>query len=173
MPETGIVRPDPDPTVRTNEAIIASVSSLEAVMQERFVAYDKAIVLLQTKADKEPQISQVADSVAFLKELFQTQLKERDIRSEQTKKDGDVAIAAALQAQKEAVGKTEYGLTKELDAVKLNTATEMNGLRGQINDLKDRQNNNDGRKKGASDSWGYIVVAAGLVLNAAALWLKH
>lgn len=154
------IRPDPDPTVRTTEGIAAAVESLKSVMQERFTAYDKAIELLQRKSDKEPQISQVADSVTYLKELMQTQLKERDIRSEQTKKDGEVAIAAALQAQKEAVGKTELGFTKELDAMKENTKTETNGLRAQIEDLK-------------KAPMAMILILIGLAVNAVAIWFHH
>jgi hypothetical protein len=181
MPEDAVVKTDPDPSVATTTQALRFVASTREIIEARLSGYDKAIELLQKQADRQPSIAEVASSVIHLKELIQTQLKERDVRSEQTKKDGEVAIAAALQAQKEAVGKTELGFTKELDAVKANMNTETEGLRTQLVDLKVRQNTSDGRisgsdetKKGIGDSWVILVLTVGMILNiVATLWQHH
>lgn len=133
------VRPDPDPTIRTTEQVLREVGLSREIIETRLNAMDKAISLLQDFTDKQPGVAEVAASVLHLKELFQTQLKDRDVRVEQVKEDGEKAIAAALQAQKEAVGKTELGFTKELDAVKSNNGAEIVGLRREISDLKESQ----------------------------------
>ena len=103
-----------------------------------------------------------------------TQFKERDTRGEQTQKDSKVAVDAALQAAKEAVGeqnkssalaiaKSEASTTKQIDQIGIIMSTSQKALDEKIDDLRTRLTNMDGRSKGIGDSWGVLVGLVGLV----------
>ena len=159
---------------------------------------DKAISLLQAVADRSPSISEVSASVRHLQELHAerfnsigTQFLERDTRAEQTSRDSKVAVDAALQAAKEAVGeqnkssalaiaKSEAGTTKQIDqiVVLINTTTKSlsdllttttTSLNDKIEDMKSRLTTIEGRSKASGDVWGYVVGAIGVFIAMAAL----
>ena len=77
------------------------------------------------------------------------QFLERDVRTEQTSRDSKVAVDAALQAAKEAVGeqnrssalaiaKSETATVKQIDQMQVLLQTATAGLESKISDLKDR-----------------------------------
>src|SRR5579859_5246367 len=114
------LRPVPDPTVLTTqqlqreigtsrELVEALASGMQRVFETRLDAMDKAIQLLQAETDRAPaRIVQVVDHLRSVHdEKFRSidkQFLERDTRTEQTSRDSKVAVDAALQAAKEAVG---------------------------------------------------------------------
>jgi CHASE3 domain sensor protein len=135
----------PDPTVLTTQQINERVSGLREVIEARLNGMDKAVDLLQKRADASPSVAQVNDSVVSLRELhnekfssIQTQFRERDIRTEQTARDSKIAIDAALQAAKEAVGKTEQTFTKQIDQITSLITANAKALDEKVNDVKDR-----------------------------------
>lgn len=78
-----------------------------------------------------------------------TQFIERDVRTEQTSRDSKVAVDAALQAAKEAVGeqnrssalaiaKSEAATVKQIDQQGLLIQTATGALNDKIEDIKDR-----------------------------------
>jgi len=183
-----------DPTPITRDVINHEISMLRELVDQRFHASQQAIQLLQNRADKSPSIDVVAQSVGTLdlvtSEKFRSisiQFIERDTRTEQTSRDSKVAVDAALQAAKEAVGeqnkssalaiaKSEAATSKQIDQIGALIATLQNGMNDKIADLKDRLTTtdlrltaNDGRSKGLGDGWGYLVAVGGLVIGAAAL----
>ena len=187
-----------DPTLLTTQQILREVFSARELIETRISAMDKAIELLQHVSDKSQNILEVAATVAHLQELHAekfrnigTQFLERDTRAEQTSRDSKVAIDAALQAAKDAVGeqnkssalaiaKSEAGTTKQIDQiiVLINTttkylndllATTTMSLNDKIDDIKGRLTTIEGRSKGPSDLWGYVVGAIGLFMTMATL----
>src|ERR1700685_2775837 len=105
-------RPSPDPTVLTTQQLLRETDRLQILI------------------DKVPGLARI--EVAKLQELHEekfasiaTQFAERDKRTEQLSLADKTAIAAALQAQKEAAGaqneanaaaiaKSEAGVTKQI-----------------------------------------------------------
>jgi hypothetical protein len=147
------VRPISDPSPLTTSQIQREVRAVQQVLEQkidgndrvvstRINGMDKAIELVQKRTDEIPLLvkEQVGQLQALHEGMFkavETQFRERDTRVEQTKIDGNKAIDAALQAAKEAVGKTEIGFTKQIDAQQVVINTMASGFDGKIGDLKD------------------------------------
>jgi hypothetical protein len=223
-----VVVPSPDPTLLTTQQLIREIQSLRELFDARLDGMDKALTLLQAKADRYPQPTDLAItrlqeliyqkfesvglefrardqavstaleaqresmitkhesvvmSVQRLQELhtekfdsIATQFKERDVRTEQASKDSKVAIDAALQAQKEAVGKqneansaaiskSEAAFVKQIDQIGILISTMTKGTDDKIGDIKDRLTTIEGLKKGANDVWVYIFSTIGVVVS--------
>lgn len=177
------IRPDPDPTVLTTQSLLREIENVTKIFETRLAGMDKAIELLQAFTNKTPD--EIKDNVLGLEKLqnvkfdsIQTQFSERDTRTEQTGKDRETAINAALKAQqdavaqqnqsnKEAIAKSEASFIKLIDALTLNTTTITTNLGKDISVLTSRVQTIEGVKKGGSELWGYIVGAGGLLL---AVW---
>jgi hypothetical protein len=196
-------RPVPDPTVLTTDLVLRKnsetkdllhredentrreiaaierniLSRLEASEKER----EKAIKLLQDFANSSPKTAEVDLRVTALSELVDekllrvgTQILERDARTEQTSRDNKVAIDAALQAQKEAVGKqnesnalaiakSEAGFTKQIDQQQQLITANNKATDERINDMKGRLDRIEGQGKASGDIWGYLVGGLGVL----------
>lgn len=175
--------PDPDPTVRTveqlqrdigatREIVEANGKATREVLETRLSGMDKAIELLQRAADKIP--TNVKDEVAQLRELHEekfgsiatqiaiqfsgiaTQFNERDKRTEQLSLADKTAIAAALQAQKEAAGaqnesnaaantKMESNFAKLIEQGSALVLEIRRNTDVQLNDLKSRLDKGEGK----------------------------
>lgn len=166
-PAEQLSRPNPDPTHLTTEALLREIAQLKAVVDMRFDGIDKLIEVIQTNLLNRPKeiIAEVAHLQKLHEEKFlsiQKQFEERDTRGEQTSKDSKVAVDAALQAAKEAVGeqnkssalaiaKSEAATTKQIDLIGSQQTTNTANLNDKIDDLKARLNVSDGRGSGAKD----------------------
>jgi hypothetical protein len=191
--------PIPDPTVLTTQQLLREMGLLRdlidvrfGVVETRFDGMDKAIALIQSEADKVPSKTDIA--VDQLKDLhaekfrsIETQFIERDTRTEQTSRDSKVAVDAALQAAKEAVGeqnksnslansKMEASFTKQIDQIGTLITTSNKATDDKISDIKDRLNSIEGQNVGSHNVWGYVIGAAGVLVAmiaiAAAVLLK-
>lgn len=190
-PTLGTV-PNPDPTERTVEQLLREISTsreiVEAtirgnrdVIDTRLSGMDKAIELLQKTTDKIPDL--IKDEVIQLKDLhaekftsveartkiqfdgIATQFMERDKRTEQLSLADKTAIAAALQAQKEAAGaqnesnaaanvKMETNFSKLIDQGQALLLEVRRNTEAQINDLKSRLDKGEGRSSIADPAIG-------------------
>jgi cobalamin biosynthesis Mg chelatase CobN len=153
--QSGDRRPVPDPTILTTQALREAILALKDVIYTRLEGMDKALQLLQARADRLPaEIDTKVESVKnLLTERFkgielqfdgiQLQFKERDTRVEQTARDSKTAVDAALQAAKEAVEKqnaassqaaqkSETAFTKQIDALGDNFRTGTKALEDKI-----------------------------------------
>lgn len=157
----------PDPSSLTTAQLYREIAGLRELFDARFEerqkaltirfeASDKAITLLQANVDKEPKPANVQANVDALKGLLlekfegvHTQFIERDTRVEQSSRDGKLAIDAALQAAKEAVGeqnrssalsisKSEAATSKQIDQQSALITGATGGLDDKIDDLKER-----------------------------------
>jgi hypothetical protein len=187
-PANGDWVPRPDPTLRTIETLAHDLSGLRELIETRLDAYDKAISLLQLTANRSPTPAELDVDLNGFKilaeEKFQgikDSIQQRDVRlgqAEQAAKDAvttaftgsEKAVAAALQAAKEAVGaqsesfdrattKAEAATTKLLDALNVQISTSAAGLDGKIGDVKDSMNKLDVRLSNV-ESRGFFVKEA-------------
>lgn len=185
MPErqTSVAQGRPD----AYEQLLREIALTKENFETRLDAIDKATSLLQSRADRVPQIETVAENLRGLKELNEEkfasialQFKERDARLEQTTMDSKAAIEAALEAAKEAAGKTEVGLTKQIDAIAANQAVTVNALHDKIDDMKTRITAIESRTEGLQNAkkeqqtdstyiWGIIFGLGGFLVAVAAV----
>jgi hypothetical protein len=147
-------RPVPDPTVLTTQQLERAISGLREILEARLNGMDKALSLTHEELNR--RATEGSLKVSHLRELsdekfssIQTQFLERDTRTEQTSRDSKVAVDAALQAAKEAVGeqnkssalaiaKSESATTKQIDQLVVLISTGTNAQDSKINDIKDR-----------------------------------
>ena len=181
--DSGESVPNPDPTKRTVEQLLREIATsreiVEAkaigsreVLETRLGGMDVAIQLLQQATDRIP--AHVKDSVEHLRVLHDerfnslssqmdirfdgiaTQFLERDKRTEQLSLADKTAIAAALQAQKEAAGATTEMVIAAINKIDMNFSklieqtqnlltTSARNLDEKINDLKGRFDRGEGR----------------------------
>lgn len=192
MAATQAIRPDPDPTLLTTEALRREISNLKERIDILLQSNDKAIALVQVATDAAvgnlhklilANIETLASVTAQRFEGIAIQFAERDKRTEQLSLADKTAIAAALQAQKEAAGaqnesnaasvtKQEAAFTKLLDQNQALFQTSMSALTTQINDLKSRLDTGEGQTKGKGDTWGWVFGAVGILIGFGALVLR-
>jgi hypothetical protein len=161
--------PVPDPTILTTQQLYREIATSREILETRLNAMDTATDINKNATDKIPaiiksQVDQLRNVVeerfATVNEKFHsidTQFKERDTRTEQSSKDSKVAVDAALQAAKEAVGeqnksnalanaKMEAAFTKQIDQMITLITTTNKALDEKINDLKGRMDRGEGQK---------------------------
>jgi hypothetical protein len=192
--------PVPDPTLLTTQQLERAIAGSREIVESEINGIDKIVALHQDILNKLP--AQIAESAHHLRELTEerfksvaTQFAERDIRTEQTSRDSKVAVDAALQAAKEAVGeqnkssalaiaKSESATTKQIDQIQTIIGATNDALNGKIEDIKERmaslenrltadaaartaghQIGVDNRQRGA-DGWAVISAVGGLIVGA-------
>jgi len=188
-----VVRPDPDPTLLTTENLRREIGNLKDQVDTRLDLNDEAIKLVRIATDKAvidvhklitANIETLSSVTAQRFESIATQFLERDKRTEQLSLADKTAIAAALQAQKEAAGaqnesnaasvlKQEAAFTKLLDQTQALFQTSMSALTTQLNDLKSRLDTGEGQTKGKGDIWSFIIAGAGILIAVAALFVRR
>lgn len=147
-----IVVPSPDPTALTTDTVQRETKALREILEARIIGMERDIARIQGEVnDSSDDVEQrVKHLEALHGEKFhsiETQFTERDIRTEQAARDSKIAIDAALQAAKEAVGeqnrssalavaKSEASTTKQIDQMATLIQSMTNGLNDKIEDLK-------------------------------------
>jgi len=171
--EPAVLRPNPDPTVRTNEAVKAAaeqqrrdLQSLREILEARLDAIDTATTLRLQGYDAQP--ASIERAVNHLEQLnnekfssIEQRFHERDIRLDQTAITSKQAIDAALLAAKELVGqqntsnveaaaKAERAFTKQIDQTSALISALEKGLTDRILELKERMDRGEGSVQGTS-----------------------
>jgi hypothetical protein len=178
--------PTIDPTVLTTQQITAATvvlkelfqakfeelsttnSLMNQVLETRLAGMDKAIDLLQAETNRLPaRIDEKIAAIASIHEekflSVQTQFRERDVRTEQSSKDSKVAVDAALQAAKEAVGeqnkssalaiaKSEASTVKQIDQMGLLIQTGNKAVDDKFDDIKERLTRIEGKNQGVKEN---------------------
>ena len=158
-------RPVPDPTVLTTQALMREITGLREILETkaagdrgiieaRLKGMDRAVELLQAIADRMPTDIQgrVEDLERLHEEKFrsiQVQFSERDTRAEQTSRDSKVAVDAALQAAKEAVGKQNEASDRSIQKSETATTKQIDQQGLRIDDLKERLTRIEGEGRGS------------------------
>lgn len=172
--ESGTVVPRPDPTLLTTQQLLREMGALrevigltEQALHARMEAMDKAIVLLQTIIDRLPRMME--EKIDALQRVHEekfksigTQFQERDTRTDKMAEATSTAIAAALQAAKEAVGaqntssaaaitKSEMATDKRIEQLGTLIAAGAKTSDEKIGDIKDRLTRIEGNQAGVRD----------------------
>lgn len=144
-----------DPSDLTVKMIMRELLNLREVMEARMTGSDKIVHLLQAALNDRPNV--VSKEIDHLKRLHEErfngvdkQFTERDVRTDQAAGAVKIAVDAALQAQKEAVGeqnkssalaiaKSEASTNKQLDQIGINIASTNANLNDKIDDVKAQQ----------------------------------
>jgi phage I-like protein len=185
MPDDAhLLLPVPDPTKLTTDQLNREIGGLKEIIFTRLDGMDRAIVLFNENLNRIPSDTDnqtarlkellearskaVDEKIAALREIqdekfesIQMQFKERDVRTEQSSKDSKVAVDAALQAAKEAVGaqnsssalaiaKSEMSTVKQIDQLSLLIQTSAKAVDDKFSDVKDRLTRIEGKEQGAS-----------------------
>jgi hypothetical protein len=183
--EKGGSRPVPDPTLLTTQQLLREVATSREIIETRLDAMDKAIELLQRGADRSPSVIDVTvrQLQALHEEKFRSialQFIERDTRIEQTSRDSKVAVDAALQAAKEAVGeqnksfalaisKNEAGTIKQIEQIGVLINATTTAINDKIDDIRTRLLTIETYGKSASGIWGYFIGGIGVLMSMATL----
>jgi uncharacterized phage infection (PIP) family protein YhgE len=181
--------PVPDPTERTIQTLQREIatarefadmqsSALKTVLETRLDGMDKAIAIQASNLGKYPQErhEMIGHLQALHEEKFKSvdmQLIEKDKRIDQTTRDGKFAVDAALQAAKEAAGKSEQNFTKQIDQIMVMITTIQKGFDDKNDDLKTRIQALESTRKGAGDLWGFLIGLAGVGIALAAIFYKR
>jgi hypothetical protein len=188
--------PIPDPTVLTTqqlqreiatsrELVEASLNGIVRTLETRLDGMDKVLELIQTCSDRIPkEIEDRVKQLQFLHEekfnSIKTQFAERDTRAEQTTSSSKVAVDAALQAAKEAVGeqnrsnaaaitKSEGNFTKQIEQLGTLISANQKGADDKIDDIKSRLLVIESTKVGGNAVWGYVVTGIFILLGSLAI----
>lgn len=173
--EPAVLRPNPDPTVRTAEAVKAAteqqrrdLQSMREIIEARLDAIDTATTLRLQGYDAQP--AAIEHAVGQLEQLsnekftaIEQRFHERDMRLDQAAISSRVAIDAALLAAKELVGqqnasnveaaaKAERAFTKQIDQTSVLIVTLEKALTDRIIELKERMDRGEGTRQGNSET---------------------
>lgn len=204
--------PMPDPTHLTTRQLLREIATLKeivftklessntehalirSVIEARLNGIDKATMLLQDGSDKLPAHidEKISASHDIHEEKFasiQVQFRERDVRTEQSSKDSKVAVDAALQAAKEAVGKqnessdrailkSEAAVMKQIDQIMQLINGNNKAVDDKINDVKERLTRAEGNSEGKTvagtshqTSSSFVVTVVSVVIAFASVLL--
>jgi hypothetical protein len=187
---TQVVPVPTDPTVLTRALIREGLDNLKEQIVGRLDAMDKAASMLHedyvrvptlldraVKETRELLTAKIYTLESVFAEKFtriETQFVERDRRTEQLSLADKTAVAAALQAAKEAVGaqntsnsiaiaKSESSTVESIKQLQALFTSSIAALQNQVTDIKERIDRGEGHARGIGDGWGYLVGAAGAV----------
>lgn len=151
--------PVPDPTILTTQSLFREIAALKELVSAQIAA---------TANIFEERIKQV---IARTDEIFariDVQFIERDKRTEQLSIASSTAIAAALQAAKEAVGaqntsnaisitKSETSMLESLRQLRDLFQADSRATNDKINDIKSRIDKGEGKNTGVSTVWASVL----------------
>lgn len=147
--EAGDLKPRPDPTLLTTEALMREVQALR-----RDLAAIREFVL--------SEIGHVKELSTTMFEAVQREFEGIAARTAEQKSDTSKALDAALLSARDAVqlqteafaiatAKSESSTTKQIDALGLSVDRLGAQLDDKINDVKDRLNRVEAKKEGADE----------------------
>jgi len=194
------VKPDPDPTTLTTEQLFRSLATAREITDVQFTSRDRLTDLLRdllkgdlalirqeifTQVIHRKEVSDekfrgLAEMIVTLGAGIQLQFAERDIRSKAAELAAQVAVGAALQAAKEAVGeqnkssalaiaKSETATTKQIDQLQTLLQTNSEATNDKINDIKARMDRGEGGTRGVQTNNQTLVTLVALGLTAIAV----
>jgi len=169
---------------KAEKSIVVSIDKVQSEQRNALTDAEKRVNekfegLIKSIDEKFSQ-HRVVDDEKF--RSIEVQFVERDRRTEQLSLADKTAIAAALQAQKEAAGatnesnaaaisKSESAFTKQIDQIYTLVASTTKSTDDKINDLKSRLDRGEGKTVGTQetkteqrDNGKYLIAVLGLLL---------
>jgi hypothetical protein len=165
-------KPDPDPTLLTTQALLREIGSLKELFDARFSSVEKAVALIHQALDNVHVV--IDEKVTHLKDLtdekfagIATRFAEARYLTEQTSRNDKLALDAALQAQKEDVGKQNDSNNASISKTEVLFTKQIDGLNDKIDDIKSRFIANDSQLRGKSEGIGMVgalIIGASFVI---------
>ena len=173
-------RPVPDPTLLTTELTLREIATLKELLQSQTSDIRHSIDRIESQLNT--RHSAIREDSERLQVLFEEKFTSIALQFS----GNDKAVAAALQAQKEAAAaqnannmeasaKSEASFTKQIDQMQMVVNAIAKATDEKIDDLKTRLTLGEGTKRGMGESWGVVVAAGGLatgILIAVASYLR-
>jgi len=177
-------KPNPDPSILTTENLRREIDNLKELLESQQGAQDRTIASIQHNIDgRQAQIDAAIVHITTLFEVkfegVEKQFVERDKRTEHLSIADKTAIAAALQAQKEAAGATNESNSIAINKMENNFTTLINkgesllqsvqkNLDDKIADLKTRFDTGEGQNRGKTagiSSIGALAVGSSFIIS--------
>lgn len=169
-----ISKPDPDPTLLTTEQLLRETSAIKELFSIHFESVERTAALVQKSLDNMHVM--IDEKVKNLKDLTDekfigigTRFAEARYLTEQTSRNDKLALDAALQAQKEDVGKQNDSNNASISKTEVLFTKQIDGLNDKIDDIKSRFIAGDSQMKGNKEGIsmvGALVIGASLVISA-------
>ncbi len=179
-------KPNPDPTVATNDAVERAVRSERdyvngqiAILVQRLDAMDTATKLLSETVNRVPTVvpTEISHIKSLMDEKFQsveTQFAERDTRTEREARDNKLAVDAAFAAQEKqavaqnesnalAINKSEAATTETIKANQELSRSKTDALTKDIDLLKLAVGRIEAAKVGSRETTAAFYAIAGLL----------
>ena len=158
--------PVPDPTVLTTQSLLREIAALKELVESRISSVANIF---------DEKIKQVVARTDEVFSRIDVQFIERDKRTEQLAIASSTAIAAALQAAKEAVGAQNTSNSIAISKSETSTLESLRQLRDlfqadsrstneKINDIKSRVDKGEGTHTGIANVWGAILGGGSFVI---------
>lgn len=167
-------RPDPDPTALTTQALIREIGSLKELFDTKFSGIEQLQVHIKDIIDRLPSV--IDEKIANLKDLsdekfagIATRFAEARYLTEQTSRNDKLALGAALQAQKEDVGKQNDSNNASISKTEVLFTKQIDGLNDKIDDIKSRFIAGDSQIRGKTEGVsmiGALILGAAFVISA-------
>jgi hypothetical protein len=166
-------KPDPDPTLLTTQALLREIASIKELFGTRFEGVEKNVELMHQSLENVHTI--IDEKVRNLKDLTDEKFKgigtrfaEARYLTEQTSRNDKLALDAALQAQKEDVGKQNDSNNASISKTEVLFTKQIDGLNDKIDDIKSRFIAGDSQIKGKTEgisSVGAMAVGAAFIIS--------
>ena len=184
--------PNPDPSDLTLSMVYHEISNLRQLLEARLDGIDRATEVFQqnltrvpTEVDKQvlrlrelhdERFSAAKEARNGLAEGIQKQFDERDIRSKASELSAQVAVSAALQAQKEAaaaqndsnaaaISKSEVATTKQIDGILALLASNTKAIDEKISSTVARLDRSEGGQTSLLGSQSTTIAIVAIIVS--------
>lgn len=149
--------------VAAKNVLDAQLAAEVNLTSHRFVSLDREMLAKFTDIDHQIDSKLTA---------IRNQITDQDRRFEQSKLDSKAAIDAALQAAKEAVGKTELVTDKQIAGIQVLVASiqknyddKLDALKDRFNDERNRSSTAAGSLSGGSQTKAALYATMGIIIT--------
>lgn len=168
-------KPDPDPTLLTTQALLREIGSLKEFFGSQLDSIKESLGIMRDKIDHAPVL--IDEKIGHLKDLADEKFNGISIRfaearylTEQTSRNDKLALDAALQAQKEDVGKQNDSNNASISKTEVLFTKQIDGLNDKIDDIKSRFIAGDSQIRGKAEGIGLagaLIIGASFVISTA------
>ena len=152
-------KPDPDPTLLTTQSQLREIALLKELLDTKFKSLEESL---------DDKVSHLRDLTDEKFSGIGTRFAEARYLTEQTSRNDKIALDAALQAQKEDVGKQNDSNNASILKTEVLFTKQIDALNDKIDDIKSRFIAGDSQSKGKTEGIGMVgavVIGAGVIMT--------
>jgi len=150
-----MTNPDEDLHLPTQQ----QMESLRELFETRFAEYDKAIQLLQQKADSQPTPGVLEERLIASYKLNDVRFQELKERTVELATSSNKSLDLALQSAEKAVTKSEAAVNKQIDAISTQVAQAVSSLEKRVTTM-------EAGGQGSKQSYNTVLSVAALGISA-------